>query len=86
MFKSPNPPVSTVGSAAGQEYMDRMWAAKRARCTHSSIKRVSARKFYCPDCGRVFRYVPEEAALAAGLAVVGILTAIYLLSRGSSGK
>jgi len=86
MSKQPSLSASSVASSAGQEYVDRLWAAKRARCTHASLRRVSTRKFYCPDCGRVFRYVPEEATLAAGLALAGILTAIFLLSRGSSDR
>ncbi|MEN3014004.1 MAG: hypothetical protein ABDH23_05270 [Endomicrobiia bacterium] len=65
-----------------KNYYEKITQVKQKYCKHQKISRLSSTKFYCSECGKVIKLLPQEISILTellGIFLVGSI--IYLLTR-----
>ncbi len=65
-----------------KDYYGYIGETKQLHCVHKNMSKLSSTKFYCTECGKTFRFLPEEITILSellGILIVGSL--VYFLTK-----
>ncbi|MEM4368703.1 MAG: hypothetical protein QXO21_06810 [Candidatus Anstonellales archaeon] len=74
--------LSIFSEKSDQNFYDKVSELKQRYCEHKRISKLSSTKFYCSDCGKIVKLVPQEVSIISelvGILIVGSI--LYILTR-----